>query len=111
LVRSTCSILDSISPPAGEIVERALPGWQPDRLPPQRTDDSDAGDEGEPQDGRPVAEQWQAEGKIREGDPDAIAGAVRAVVFLTLHREDIGENYEAVRDTLIEVVADGLVTE
>ena len=35
--------------------------------------------------------------------------AVRAVVFLTLHREDVGENYEAVRDLLIEVVADGLV--
>jgi AcrR family transcriptional regulator len=60
---------------------------------------------------RPYVEQWQAEGRVREGDPDAIAGVVRAVVFLTLHRDDIGENYEAVRDLLIEVVADGLVTE
>ena len=60
---------------------------------------------------RPYVEQWQAEGRIREGDPDAIAGAVRAVVFLTLHQDDIGDHYEAVRDLLIEVVADGLVTE
>ena len=60
---------------------------------------------------RPHVERWQEDGRIREGDPDAIAGAVRAVVFLTLHREDIGENYEAVRDLLIEVVADGLVSD
>jgi len=60
---------------------------------------------------RPYVEQWQAEGRVREGDPDAIAGVVRGVVFLTLHRDDIGENYEAVRDLLIEVVADGLVRE
>jgi AcrR family transcriptional regulator len=60
---------------------------------------------------RPYVEQWQAEGQIRGGDPDAIAGVVRGVVFLTLHQDDIGENYEAVRDLLIEVVADGLVTE
>jgi AcrR family transcriptional regulator len=60
---------------------------------------------------RPYVRQWQEEGRIREGDPDDIAGAVRAVTFLTLHQDDIGENYEAVRDLLIEVVADGLVTE
>ena len=60
---------------------------------------------------QPFVEQWQAEGRVREGDPAVIAGAIRAVVFLTLHREDIGENYEAVRDLLVEVVADGLVTE
>lgn len=40
-----------------------------------------------------------------------VAGAIRAVVFLTMHRDDVGENYEAVRDLLIEMVADGLVTE
>jgi len=60
---------------------------------------------------RPHIEQWQAEGRVRDADPDALAGAVRAVVFLTLHREDIGENYETVRDLLVEVVADGVVTE
>lgn len=60
---------------------------------------------------RPYVEQWQADGRVREGDPDVIAGAIRAVVFLTLHQDDVGEHYEAVRDLLIEVVADGLVTE
>jgi hypothetical protein len=60
---------------------------------------------------RPYVEQWQEEGRVREGDPDAVAGAIRAVTLLTLHQDDIGENYETVRDLLIEVVADGLVTE
>lgn len=60
---------------------------------------------------RPYVEQWQEEGRVREGDPDAVAGATRAVTLLTLHQDDIGENYETVRDLLIEVVADGLVTE
>ena len=47
----------------------------------------------------------------REQAAEPLVGAVRAVVFLTLHREDIGENYETVRDLLVEVVADGTVTE
>ena len=60
---------------------------------------------------RPYIEQWQAEGRVRDGDPDAIAGAIRATVFLTLHRDDIGEHYPAVRDELVEIVADGIVIE
>lgn len=60
---------------------------------------------------RPHVERWQEEGRVREGDPDAIAGAIRAVVFITLHQEDIGENYAAVRDALVGMVADGLVAE
>lgn len=60
---------------------------------------------------RPYVEEWQEAGVLREGDPDVIAGALRAVVFLTLHRDDVGEDYPAVRDLLVEVVADGLVTD
>jgi len=94
------------------LVERILVEDELDRLEAQYTEKERAAErEEELSLIRPFVEQWQAEGKIREGDPDAIAGAVRAVVFLTLHREDIGENYEAVRDTLIEVVADGLVSD
>ena len=57
----------------------------------------------------PYVERWQADGRLREADAEAIAGAIRALPFLTLHRDDIGENYDAVRDVLIEAVADGLV--
>lgn len=57
----------------------------------------------------PYVERWQADGKLREADAEAIAGAIRALPFLTLHQDDIGENYDAVRDVLIEAVADGLV--
>jgi len=44
---------------------------------------------------RPSVGQWQADGTVLEGDPEAIAGAVRAVTFLTRHRDDIGEKGEA----------------
>ena len=57
----------------------------------------------------PYVERWQTEGRIRDDDAEIIAGAIRSVVFLTLHQDDIGENYEAVRDILIESVAAGLV--
>ncbi|MCU4800555.1 TetR/AcrR family transcriptional regulator [Halobacteria archaeon HArc-gm2] len=59
----------------------------------------------------PYVERWQDEGRLRDGDAEAIAGAIRALPFLTLHQDDVGENYDAVRDVLIEAVADGLVEE
>ena len=57
----------------------------------------------------PHVERWQAEGDLRDARAETIAGAIRALPLLTLHRDDVGENYESVRDLLIEAVADGLV--
>ncbi|WP_254279430.1 TetR/AcrR family transcriptional regulator [Haloarcula marina] len=59
----------------------------------------------------PHVERWQAEGRLREAEAETIAGAIRAMPLLTLHQDDIGENYAAVRDLLIESVAAGLVAE
>ncbi|WP_227355559.1 TetR/AcrR family transcriptional regulator [Haladaptatus salinisoli] len=56
----------------------------------------------------PYVERWQEAGKIRDGDPYAIVGAMGVVKFLPLYREQFGEYYPAVRDTLIETVAAGL---
>lgn len=57
----------------------------------------------------PYVEAWFEAGAIRGPDPETIAHAIRAVTFVTLHREDIGEErYDAVRDTLASAVAAGL---
>ena len=94
------------------LVQRILVEDELDRLEAQYSADEQAAErEQEVSLIRPYVEQWQTEGVVRGDDPDVVAGAIRAVVFLTMHREDIGESYEAVRDLLVEVVADGLVTE
>ncbi len=57
----------------------------------------------------PYVEQWQAEGKIRDGDPIAIVGTMGAVKFLPTFRSQLGEeNYPAIRDMLIDTIAIGL---
>lgn len=95
---------------SNQLVERILLEDELDRLEAQYSDaEKEAEREEELSLIRPYIERWQAEGRVREGDPDAIAGALRATVFLTLHREDIGEHYPAVRDQLVEIVADGIV--
>ncbi len=53
-------------------------------------------------------ERWQADGEVRDGDPEALAGAMLAPAYLALHRDELGDYYEPVRDALIEVVAAGL---
>ena len=57
----------------------------------------------------PYVEAWYEAGEVRGPDPETVAHAIRAVTFLTLHEEDVGEErYPAVRDLLIESVAAGL---
>ncbi|WP_255149331.1 TetR/AcrR family transcriptional regulator [Halorarius halobius] len=58
---------------------------------------------------RPFVERWQAAGRLPDADPDVVAGAVRAATFVTLHREEVGDDYPAVRDLLLDAVARGLV--
>jgi AcrR family transcriptional regulator len=57
----------------------------------------------------PFVRQGQARGSIIEGDPEIIAGAIRAVTLLSLHKDDIGQAaYPAVIDLLIDLVASGV---
>jgi AcrR family transcriptional regulator len=54
--------------------------------------------------------EGQESGKVAAGDPEVLAGVVRAVAVLTLHKEEIGrEIYPEVLDTIIGFVADGMV--
>lgn len=56
----------------------------------------------------PYLAAWQDEGKVRDGDPETLAGAMLSAGYLVAHRDELGDRYEAVRDALIEVVAAGL---
>lgn len=59
----------------------------------------------------PYVESYFEADELRGPDPETIAHATRAVTFVTLHREDIGEDrYEAVRDLLISAFAAGITT-
>jgi AcrR family transcriptional regulator len=61
---------------------------------------------------RSFVADWVADDAVHGDDPDVVAGAIRAITFLTLHREDIGEaSYPEVRDFVIETFARGLVAD
>jgi AcrR family transcriptional regulator len=61
---------------------------------------------------RSFVADWVEDDAVHGEDPDVVAGAIRAITFLTLHREDIGEeSYPAVRDFVIETFARGLVAD
>lgn len=51
----------------------------------------------------------QEAGVVSDGDPEILAGVIRSVVVLTIHKDDIGrEIYPAVLEKMIQLVAMGL---
>ena len=59
----------------------------------------------------PYSVHWQAEGAVREGDPEAIAAIIDSAAVLAFRKEELGEDsYPAVRDVPIETVVIGLTT-
>lgn len=52
--------------------------------------------------------EGQARGEISAGDPEVIAGVIRSVAILPLHKEEIGDTYPEVLEMMIALVADGL---
>ena len=53
--------------------------------------------------------QGQEAGLISSGDPEVMAGLIRSVVVLGLHKDDIGRDvYPAVLEKMVGLVADGL---
>ena len=59
----------------------------------------------------PHVQSWYEAGEVSGPNPRVIASAIRSVSFLTLHRDDIGEDlYPATRDLVIRSVAAGLTT-
>jgi len=59
-----------------------------------------------------LIERWQHEGLIRDYDPRVIAGAVKSLYYIALHREFIGEDiFRDVTDLLIDSLVTNLVTD
>jgi AcrR family transcriptional regulator len=59
----------------------------------------------------PVIEAWQAKGILSGVAPDVIVGMLRSLVFLTFHKEEIGETiFPAALELLIDIIAQGIVT-
>ena len=57
----------------------------------------------------PYVEKWQEEGLVRDADPRVFANVLRSAVYVTLHREEIGEDlYEATLELYFDALADGL---
>ncbi len=57
----------------------------------------------------PYTERWHEQGRVRGPDPKVVASVIRAMGFMTLHRDDIGADlYPATRDLMIDAIAAGL---
>ena len=58
-----------------------------------------------------LIEQWQQKGIVRDYDPMVIAGAVKSLYYVALHRQFIGEDiFPQVADLLIDSIVNNLVT-
>ncbi|OCL26465.1 hypothetical protein U472_10735 [Orenia metallireducens] len=57
----------------------------------------------------PVIEMWQEQGGLIEEDPEIIINVIRAVISISLHKKEIGEEiYPETMDLLIDLVTEGL---
>jgi AcrR family transcriptional regulator len=59
----------------------------------------------------PYVHQWQDDGQLAVDDPETVVEAIDALTLISFHRDDIGETYPTVRDTLIRSVAAGLTAQ
>ena len=58
----------------------------------------------------PLIMHWQSEGAMLKDSPEVLAGVIRSLFFLPLHRDEIGEDiFPRVVDLYIEFVANGLI--
>jgi len=58
----------------------------------------------------PVVQQWQASGILADVKPELIVSMFRAIVLLSLHKKEIGEdNYTPTIELLVDVLAEGMV--
>lgn len=61
---------------------------------------------------RPLIERWQAAGNMIRKEPGIIISVIRALFVVTLHRDQLGEEYyPATVDLLINCLATGLIPE
>lgn len=59
----------------------------------------------------PVIEAWQAQGILSGVEPDLIVSLFQALVLLTLHKEQIGEElFPATMELLVDIIAQGIIS-
>lgn len=59
----------------------------------------------------PLVRNWQKEDLLIEGDPEVIAGLIRAYILIILHKKEIGEEvYDDVKVLFVNIIADSLCT-
>lgn len=60
----------------------------------------------------PYLRTWQAEGSLRDVDPEVVLGVMSTAALMVLHREEYeaydGEMYDAVRELFVDAVARGI---
>lgn len=60
----------------------------------------------------PLIMHWQNEGSMVDDSPEVLAGVIRSLFFLPLHRDEIGEDiFPRVVDLYVEFIANGLIKE
>lgn len=60
----------------------------------------------------PVLEKLKSEGYIVAENPEVVAGVMRSLFLLTLHRKEIGiQVYQETMELLIDLIVDGLIKE
>ena len=60
----------------------------------------------------PLFKQWQREGILIDRDPDKIVGIIRAIMLLTMHKSELGEDqFEGILHLMTELIAHGLIQE
>ncbi|HLV10260.1 MAG TPA: TetR/AcrR family transcriptional regulator [Halanaerobiales bacterium] len=54
--------------------------------------------------------KWQQEGELIEEEPEVILGIIRSIIFVGLHRQEIGDDvFSGVMEHLIKFTAEGLI--
>ena len=55
-------------------------------------------------------EKWKREGRTMRGDPQTVSGLMKALFFVSLHKDDFGKDvYPETMELLINLVADYLI--
>lgn len=60
----------------------------------------------------PLLKQWQQRDILIDRDPDKIVGIIRALMLITMHRSELGEDqFEGIVLLMTELIAKGLIQE
>ncbi|WP_080873849.1 hypothetical protein [Oceanobacillus timonensis] len=60
----------------------------------------------------PYIEKWQAEGIMKQLEPDIVVSMIRSLVILSLQKEMIGEaNYKSTMNQFVTFISEGLINE